>query len=250
MSEQDDRPLTSEEMPAPFEEVDETPVVSPGAQLTAGRRNQGLSLGDIARQLKISVRQVEALERDDYSGFSGSVFVRGFLRNYAKLLHLNPEELVAGAHSAALSDIEAPVAAQAFASGTSSERPRHFLVTGIILALVVLTIILLASNASRNRRESTTWSDMPALQGQSADSTIMQPAAPARVTHGTRPHVSAPRCQLHSAAARSSRSQSGISGCSGNCATLTGRGTLRQRAGSQAGGQRQRADTDQAGVRR
>jgi cytoskeleton protein RodZ len=68
-----------------------------GAALLAERRRQGLSLGDISRQLKLSVRQVEALERDDYSGFTGPVFVHGFLRNYAKLLNLDPGPLIRAA---------------------------------------------------------------------------------------------------------------------------------------------------------
>ncbi len=70
-------------------------VGRPGAQLLAERRAQGLSLGDVARQLKLSVRQVEALERDEYAAFPGPVFARGFLRNYAKLLQLDAEALVA-----------------------------------------------------------------------------------------------------------------------------------------------------------
>jgi cytoskeleton protein RodZ len=61
----------------------------------AERQVQGLSLGDVARQLKLSVRQVVALEHDDYGAFPGPVFVRGFLRNYAKMLGLDAEELVA-----------------------------------------------------------------------------------------------------------------------------------------------------------
>lgn len=65
-----------------------------GAALLRERRRQGLSLGDISRQLKLSVRQVEALERDDYSGFGGAVFIHGFIRNYAKLLGLDPEPLI------------------------------------------------------------------------------------------------------------------------------------------------------------
>ncbi len=68
-----------------------------GSSLLAERRRQGLSLGDISRQLKLSVRQVEALERDDYSGFSGRVFVHGFIRNYAKLLNLEPDPLIRAA---------------------------------------------------------------------------------------------------------------------------------------------------------
>jgi len=68
-----------------------------GAALLMERRRQGLSLGDISRQLKLSVRQVEALECDDYSGFTGPVFVHGFIRNYAKLLNLDPAPLIRAA---------------------------------------------------------------------------------------------------------------------------------------------------------
>ena len=94
---------------------------SPGATLLAERRSQGLSLGDVARQLKLSVRQVEALERDEYSGFSGSVFVRGFLRNYAKLLHLDPDRVLeAAGESIAPARIGVDHATQA----RSAERPQ------------------------------------------------------------------------------------------------------------------------------
>jgi len=67
-----------------------------GARLAGARELQGLSLGDVARQLKLAVRQVEALERDDYDAFPGPLFVRGFLRNYAKLLQLDLEHQIAG----------------------------------------------------------------------------------------------------------------------------------------------------------
>jgi cytoskeleton protein RodZ len=65
-----------------------------GAALLRERRRQGLSIGDVSRQLKLSVRQIEALERDDYSAYKGPVFIHGFIRNYAKLLGLDPEPLI------------------------------------------------------------------------------------------------------------------------------------------------------------
>ena len=70
---------------------------SAGAALHAERGRQGLSVGDVSRHLKLSVRQVEALERDDYQVFGGSVFVHGFLRNYAKLLGLDAALLIGAA---------------------------------------------------------------------------------------------------------------------------------------------------------
>ena len=70
---------------------------SAGAALHAERGRQGLSVGDVSRHLKLSVRQVEALERDDYQIFGGAVFVHGFLRNYAKLLGLDATLLIGAA---------------------------------------------------------------------------------------------------------------------------------------------------------
>jgi len=67
---------------------------SAGAALVDERRRQSLSVGDVSRHLKLSVRQVEALENDDFKVFGGPVFVHGFLRNYAKLLGLDPGKLI------------------------------------------------------------------------------------------------------------------------------------------------------------
>ena len=71
-----------------------SPAASAGTILLEERRRQGMSLGDVSRQLKLSVRQIEAIERDDFAWLGGAVFVHGFLRNYAKLLHLEPEPLI------------------------------------------------------------------------------------------------------------------------------------------------------------
>ena len=65
-----------------------------GQDLSAARENQGMSVADVARNLKIAVRQVEALESGDYSALPGITFVKGFIRNYAKLLQIDPEPLL------------------------------------------------------------------------------------------------------------------------------------------------------------
>ena len=71
-------------MPEASAEAPEVAAPMPGAILLEERRRQSLSLTDVARQLKLSPRQVEALERDDYAALPGPVFVRGFMRNYAR----------------------------------------------------------------------------------------------------------------------------------------------------------------------
>jgi len=70
-------------------------VLSVGARLAAARQALGLSVADVARQIKLSVPQVVALEADDLSRLpKSSVIVKGFLRNYARLVQLDPDALV------------------------------------------------------------------------------------------------------------------------------------------------------------
>ena len=67
-----------------------------GAQLRAAREALGLSQEVVAQQLKLAPRQVRAIEEDDYARLPGRTFVRGFVRNYARLVHLDPGSVMAG----------------------------------------------------------------------------------------------------------------------------------------------------------
>jgi len=67
------------------------PVASTaGAQLRAAREAAGWSQEAVAQQLKLAPRQVRAIEEDDYARLPGRTFVRGFVRNYARLVRLDP----------------------------------------------------------------------------------------------------------------------------------------------------------------
>jgi cytoskeleton protein RodZ len=68
---------------------------SPGPLLAAERERQGLSRTDIAQRLHMSVSQVEALEIGDYERLPRGTFLRGFTRNYARVLGLDADAMVA-----------------------------------------------------------------------------------------------------------------------------------------------------------
>ncbi len=67
----------------------------PGARLRAAREAAGLSLDQVAQQLKLAPRQVKALEDESFGDLPGRTFSRGFVRNYARLLHLDAGDLLA-----------------------------------------------------------------------------------------------------------------------------------------------------------
>jgi cytoskeleton protein RodZ len=75
--------------------VPEPEAFGAGAQLKAAREAAGLSLDQVAQQLKLAPRQVRALEEENFGMLPGRTFTRGFMRNYARLLNLDPDLLVA-----------------------------------------------------------------------------------------------------------------------------------------------------------
>jgi cytoskeleton protein RodZ len=65
-----------------------------GAELKGAREALGLTVSEVAHQLKLAPRQVEALEAGRFDELPGGTFVRGMLRNYARLVKLAPEPLL------------------------------------------------------------------------------------------------------------------------------------------------------------
>lgn len=66
-----------------------------GRQLAQAREGQGISVADIAARLRLHPRQVSALEEERLDMLPEAPFVRGFVRNYAKELKLDPAPLLA-----------------------------------------------------------------------------------------------------------------------------------------------------------
>ena len=66
-----------------------------GQKLAAARESWGISVQEVAENLNLSVSIIEAVEADDYDKLPGSTFTRGYIRAYANLLRLNPDELIA-----------------------------------------------------------------------------------------------------------------------------------------------------------
>lgn len=65
-----------------------------GQVLAEERERQGLSRTEIAQRLHMSAYQVEALEAGDYTRLPKGTFLKGFVRNYAKLLGIDPDTVL------------------------------------------------------------------------------------------------------------------------------------------------------------
>lgn len=69
-------------------------VLSVGAQLAHKRQQNGWSIDDVANQLKLAPRQIQAIEDNNYAALPTIVMTRGYIRSYAKMLGLDPAEIL------------------------------------------------------------------------------------------------------------------------------------------------------------
>jgi cytoskeleton protein RodZ len=65
-----------------------------GDRFRSAREARGLSLSDVSEQIRIRSIYLAAIEEENWSAVGAPVYIRGFLRTYARFLGLDPEELV------------------------------------------------------------------------------------------------------------------------------------------------------------
>ena len=66
-----------------------------GEMLKQARAERGISLAAVAAQTKIQVKYLLAVEENEFDKLPAAAFVKGFVRNYARVVGKNPETLLA-----------------------------------------------------------------------------------------------------------------------------------------------------------
>ncbi|MFM9835749.1 MAG: helix-turn-helix domain-containing protein [Methylophilaceae bacterium] len=86
--------------PPPFIEVTNQEAIVAGhpsrcgGELRAAREKLGLTSQEIASRLRLSSKQIEALEADNFAVLPEATIVKGFIRNYAKQLKIDANPLI------------------------------------------------------------------------------------------------------------------------------------------------------------
>jgi len=131
-------------------------MASIGPQLKAARESLGITAAEAAKRLHMRAMFVEALERDDWGLVGEAVYVRGFIRNYARLLVLDPHELVEEFNA---TDYAADASSAEFAAPAGEPRTRFrypWLLAGLsafALLLVVRVVWTMAAPGAPGHSE-------------------------------------------------------------------------------------------------
>jgi cytoskeleton protein RodZ len=106
------------------------------------REELGLSLDDVANQLKFSARQIEALEAGDFDRLPGGAFARGMMRSYARLLKLEPADITDQLTAAGAKPQTALEEAVSLRTPIPfSEGGKHVNLVYMLLSVVILSVV-------------------------------------------------------------------------------------------------------------
>ncbi len=147
-----------------------------GERFRAAREARGLSLSDVAEQIRIRTVYLAAIEDENWNTIGAPVYIRGFIRTYARFLGIDPEEAVAAFNRTR----PAPPPSAVAPAGESA--PRAARVSGSALvwvasAVAVLLIAFVVYNELTMRRGETALS-LASNSGQMGGGTASPTAAP------------------------------------------------------------------------
>ncbi len=117
------------------------PHVGPGNRLAKARSVLGMSTDEVAAELRLSSRQVMALENGDYESLPGPTYVRGYLRNFARLVGLPVDEILAAyVEQTATAEAVVPVSPPVERQVKSSDR--HVKLATYVLVVVLAGLVV------------------------------------------------------------------------------------------------------------
>lgn len=164
-----------DEQNSKLEELPVEPRQGSGNMLAAARKQQQKTIEEIANELNLSVTQIKTIELDQTDGLPEPTYVRGYIRSYAKLLGLKPEEVLHNylnpdwQKTSNLNDIPRGIGA------ADESSPAFFTSTRLLmLGLLAVAVITLWSygmlDGLMSKKDSATKSEIaPKTSDRSAD---------------------------------------------------------------------------------
>jgi cytoskeleton protein RodZ len=155
-----------------------------GERLREAREARRLTVADVGESLKLGVRQVEALEGGDWGSLPGTTFIRGFVRNYARLLQIDAAPLMAQLEATVTTarvNLDVPENASGAMPAARSAVQRHnrgvVILGALLLAGAGLAYMLLPDDLAALRDKAQGMIDGAARKEDKATETVAAPAA-------------------------------------------------------------------------
>ena len=118
-------------------------ILGPGGRLRLGREALRLPVEALAERLRLRVQQIIDIENDNYQEETRFVFVRGYLRNYAKIVGVSSEDIMQAFAQLGLQEIpsDRPCSALNKIPAPARTMPLRWITYSIATGLVILVAL-------------------------------------------------------------------------------------------------------------
>ncbi len=133
MSDKQDKPVEDQD-----QEAAEPQGPRGGERLAEARREQQISVLDIAKELHLDEAKVRGLERNEFDELGAPVFAKGHLRKYAEIVGIDPDDVLEDYYKMTRQDALPPVV-------VARRRMRQEVSPGPWIAVIIVILVAAAS---------------------------------------------------------------------------------------------------------
>jgi cytoskeletal protein RodZ len=112
-----------------------------GEEFRSAREARGLTLSDVAEQIHIRSVYLNAIENEDWKSIGAPVYVRGFIRTYARFLGLDAEAAVARFNQTVPAERQSASVTASSLDEDDAPRPSLWAIVGIVLAVALVGFV-------------------------------------------------------------------------------------------------------------
>jgi cytoskeletal protein RodZ len=156
-------------------------MASLGERLREAREARGLSPSEVSEKIRIRTVYLIAIEEENWRAVGAPVYIRGFLRTYARFLGLDPEEVVAQ-----FGELEPGNAASEPQYVVGPPARRNHALTWIAACVAVLLVAFVAYNALTMHRQEPAVATAPSPSPEASPTGAATPLAPAKAALAAR----------------------------------------------------------------
>ena len=131
-----------------------------GEFLKKERETQGYSIADVEDKTKIQARYLRAIEEENYTFIPAEVYLRGFVRSYARFLHVEKSDFVTDFlnQSTPEKELELPEYAK---DNPENKKDGRKIIPAIIVAVLAFAILWGAQSVFNQSRQNQDSADKP-----------------------------------------------------------------------------------------
>lgn len=153
-----------------------------GSYLSSAREAKGIDLHDAAQQTRISINYLRAMELEDFAKLPGEVFLKGFLKSYARFLGLEEAEVMkryqemrpAKRAQTAVQDQQQETMVNAAEQGERRKFPVEPVLWGVVI-FAALAALLFATLPGRTKQSPPVAAPGTAEHAQPGEGTVQPP---------------------------------------------------------------------------